>query len=302
VILVTDVLIIGGGPAGVTAGIYTARANFNTLIICKDQGALGKAEAVENFYGHLEISGAQLVETGLEQVRRAGADVMSGEVVSLFLAEDGNLQAQTADGRDFEAKTALIATGATRTTPKIKGLSALEGRGVSYCAVCDGFFYRGKDVAVLGSGAYALHEVEDLLPLAAGVTVLTNGEDVSANFPKGVDIRTEKIKEVITAESMIGSILKGVLFESGEELLFSGLFVAVGTAGASDLARKIGAVADNRSIVVDNTCRTSIPGLWAAGDCTGGVHQIAKAVYEGMEAGMDIVKFLRQASSGESTP
>jgi len=302
VILVTDVLIIGGGPAGVTTGLYTARANFKTLIICKDHGALGKAESVDNFYGQLEISGAQLVETGLEQARRAGADVISGEVVGLYIAENGNIQAQTADGRDFEARAAIIATGATRATPKIKGLAALEGRGVSYCAVCDGFFYRGKDVAVLGSGAYALHEVEDLLPLAAGITVLTNGEEVSVDFPEGVTIRTDKIQEVISTASMTGPILKGVVFDDGEELLFPGLFVAMGAAGATDLARKIGAVSDSTSILTDATCRSSIPCLWAAGDCTGGVHQIAKAAYEGMEAGMDIVRFLRQASSGESTP
>ena len=290
----TDVLIIGGGPAGVTAALYTARAGLKTLIICKDHGALGNAERVDNFYGHVEIGGQALVEIGLEQARLVGADVVFDEAVGISSVEEGHVVVETTT-KTYEARTVVLATGANRTTPNIKGLAALEGRGVSYCAVCDGFFYRGKDVAVLGSSAYALHEAQDLLPIAKSVTVLTNGDDVLADFPETMSVRREKIREVMAGKAMMGNIFKGVVLESGEELFFSGLFVAVGIAGGTELARKIGAVIDplKGSIMTDGTFRTTVPGLWAAGDCTGGLKQIAKAVYEGAEAGTDIVRHLR---------
>jgi len=290
----SDVLIIGGGPAGVTAALYTARANFKTTIICKDHGALGKADKVENFYGHLEIGGQALVEIGLAQAKNMGADVISGEVVGIYATDNHTIIVETTSGKQFEAKTVMLATGATRKTPRIKGLADLEGRGVSYCAVCDGFFHRGKHVAVLGHGEYALHEVADLLPLAHAVTVLTNGEDALVEFPENVIVRAEKIEEVVAVKSMLGAVLGGVRLDGGDTLTLSGLFVAVGIAGGTELARKIGAVVDGGSVVVDNRMSTSVPGLWAAGDCTGGLKQIAKAVYEGAEAGTDIVRYLRE--------
>jgi len=301
----TDVLIIGGGPAGVTAALYTARAGLKTTIIYKDHGALGKAERIENYYGHTEISGNALAETGLEHAQKVGTEIITGEVVGLSI-NDQCINVKTATV-EYQAKTVVLATGANRVTPQIPGLSEHEGCGVSYCAICDGFFYKGKDVAVLGSGEYALHEAKDLLPLAATVTLLTNGKEPEVPFPTPVAIRKEKIKEVYGGAATSGipgikglsslptrNALKGVMFENDSELHLSGLFIAVGIAGGTDLARKIGAVIDSQgSVKVDNKMQTSVPGLWAAGDCTGGLKQIAKAVYEGAEAGMDIIKHLR---------
>ena len=292
-----DVIIIGGGPAGVTAALYTARAGFETIVICKDSGALGKAERVDNFYGHLEIGGGALFDTGLEQARNVNAEIVFGEVVKLVGGENGEISVVTSDA-EYRAKAVMLATGANRVTPNITGLSAYEGCGVSYCAVCDGFFYRGKDVGVLGSGLYALHEAEDLLPLAASVTLLTDGQEPEADFPESVIIRKEKITEIFGGLVSGGIIkrntLKGATFETGEVINLSGLFVAVGIAGGTDLARKIGAALDPQgSVMVDGQMRTTVPGLWAAGDCVSGMKQIAKAVYEGAEAGTDIVKFLR---------
>lgn len=308
----TDVVIIGGGPAGATAAIYTARAGFETVLIYKDFGALEKAERVDNFYGFTKTRGKVLVEKGLRQARQAGAGTILGEVVGIRSAENGRFTVETTVAI-FEGKAILLATGATRRTPKIQGLAELEGRGVSYCAICDGFFYRGKDIAVLGNGAYALHEVEDLLPLASSVTLLTNGENTNVDFPDNVTVRTEKVKEAIGGEAsennssipgLMGltlnsqkKVFKGVILENGENLPLSGLFIAVGIVGGTELARKIGATLDPQgSIIADREMRTSVQGLWAAGDCTGGMKQIAKAVYEGAEAGTSIKKFLQKNS------
>jgi len=287
-----DVIIIGGGPAGVTAALYTARASYKTLILYKDHGALTKAR-VDNFYGHIEIAGKDLIETGLTQARAAHATTINKEAVGLYQNDDTTLTVATAK-TSYTARTALIATGANRTTPRIKGLAALEGRGVSYCAICDGFFHRGKDVAVIGNGQYALHEAQDLLPIAKTVTVLTNGKKPLTKFPKDVIVRTEKIKEICGQDGIMGKTLGGVALDNDEFLPLSGLFVAIGVAGGTELARKLGAAINNNAITVDDNMHTGIPNLWAAGDCVGGMKQIVKAAYEGAIAGTDIVRCLKE--------
>jgi len=288
----TDVLIIGGGPAGVTAALYTARAGFNTTILYKDFGALTKAR-VENFYGHIEIGGAELVKTGLAQAKKVGAKVVKAEAHGIKPV--GGMLGVSTTSCEYTASAVLIATGASRIAPKIKGLVALEGKGVSYCAICDGFFHKGKDVAVIGSGAYALHEAEDLLPIAKSVTILTDGKKPTVEFPEEVQVRTEKISEICGQAGLLGNVtLCGVELKGGEMLELSGVFVAIGVAGGTELARKLGAVVQSGAISADENGRTTISGLWAAGDCTGGLKQIAKAVHEGAEAGTDIVRFLKQ--------
>ncbi len=283
-----DVIIIGGGPAGVSAALYTARAGLRTAIVYKDAGALLKAERIENFYGCTLGGGAELFNAGLRQARALGVEIINEEVTGLTLEKNFKVN-------DYDARAALIATGAARFTPKITGLKEFEGCGVSYCAVCDGFFFRKKDVAVLGSGAYAVHETETLLPLVKSVTILTDGKPLDfseAVLPEGVKVITEPIAEITG-----GNRLEAVRFENSGELGVSGLFVAIGIAGGTDLARKIGAAVKDNYVVTDAQMRTSVPGLWAAGDCAGGLKQVAKAVYEGALAGMDIIKTSRSGQN-----
>ena len=168
-------------------------------------------------------------------------------------------------------------------------LAGLEGHGVSYCATCDAFFYRGRDVAVLGSGEYALHEVQALLPVAHSVTLLTGGAPLTAQFPPEVAVRTEAVEAILGEERVTGVQLK-----NGGTLEVSGVFVALGVAGSTALARKLGAEVNGSRIVVDDHMQTSLPGLYAAGDCTGGLLQVAKAVYEGALAGTEAAKALRK--------
>ena len=160
---------------------------------------------------------------------------------------------------------------------------------MSYCATCDAFFYRGRDVAVLGSGEYALHEVQALLPVAHSVTLLTNGAPLTAQFPPEVAVRTEAVDAILGEERVTGVQLK-----DGGTLEVSGVFVALGVAGSTALARKLGAEVNGSRIVVDDHMQTTLPGLYAAGDCTGGLLQVAKAVYEGAVAGTEAAKALRK--------
>lgn len=283
------VVIIGSGPAGISAALYVRRAGQDVLVIHKGAGALEKAEAIENYYGFAEpISGLKLWQNGVDNARRLGVEFVEDEVVG-FAVED-TLVVLTPHGR-FPADGVIIATGSPRKVPPVKHLDDFEGRGVSYCAACDGFFYRGKDVAVMGAGEYALHEAMELLPLARTVTLLTGGETPSFAPPDGLIVRSEKVEAVEGDD-----VLRAVVLSGGERMKLDGLFIAYGVAGSADLAHKVGAETAGNRIVVDENMATTIPGLYAAGDCTGGFLQVAKAVYEGAKAGTELVKYLRKRS------
>ena len=282
-----NVVIIGAGPAGVSAALYTARAGVDTTVLTKGPGALARAEGIENYYGVPgPVSGAELERRGIEGAEAVGVKFVHTEAVGLTFTD--KLTVETLAG-DFPADAVILATGASRAAPPVPGLAALEGRGVSYCATCDAFFYRGKDVAVLGSGEYALHEIAALLPLAKSVTLLTGGAELTASFPAQVAVRTQKVEAILGPDKVSGVQLAG-----GEVLPVDGVFVALGVAGSTALARKMGAQVEGNKIVVDDKMMTTIPGLFAAGDCTGGLLQVAKAVYEGAVAGNEAAKALRK--------
>ena len=260
----SNIVIIGSGPAGVSAALYAVRAGVQTTVLTKGSGALARAEKIENYYGFAQpVSGPELERRSIENARRlAGA---------------------------YPADAVILATGASRAVPRIPGLTGLEGHGVSWCAACDAFFYRGKDVAVLGSGEYALHEVQALLPVAKSVALLTNGAPLTADFPPEVTVYPQAVEAVLGE-----TVVTGVQLSGGVQLPVSGVFVALGVAGSTALARKIGAEVDGNRIVVDEKMQTTVPGLYAAGDCTGGLLQVAKAVYEGAQAGTEAAKALRK--------
>ena len=282
-----NIVIIGSGPAGVSAALYAARAGVETTVLTKGPGALGRAELIQNYYGFAEpISGAELERRGIEGAKALGVQFVTTEAVGLTYMD--KLTVETLAG-EFPADAVILATGASRAAPHIPGLAGLEGHGISYCATCDAFFYRGRDVAVLGSGEYALHEVQALLPVVKSVTLLTNGSPLTASFPPEVTVCPEKVNAILGKDRVSGVELSG-----GKTVALSGVFVALGVAGSTALARKLGAEVDGNHILVDEHMQTTLPGLYAAGDCTGGLLQVAKAVYEGALAGTEAAKALRK--------
>ena len=283
----SNIVIIGSGPAGVSAALYTARAGVDTTVLTRGPGALDRAELIQNYYGFAApISGVELEHQGIEGAKAVGVKFVTTEAVGLTYTD--KLTVETLDG-DYPADAVILATGASRATPRIPGLAGLEGHGVSYCATCDAFFYRGKDVAVVGSGEYALHEVQALLPVVKSVTLLTNGAALTADFPPEVAVCTQKVEAILGEQTVTGVQLAG-----GTVREVSGVFVALGVAGSTALARKLGAAVEGSRIVVDGKMQTTVPGLYAAGDCTGGLLQVAKAVYEGALAGTEAAKALRK--------
>ena len=259
-----NIVIIGSGPAGVSAALYAVRAGVDTTVLTKGPGALDRAEKIENYYGFAEpVSGAELERRSIENAKRLGVRFVTAEAVGLTYTD--KLTVETVD-KNYPADAVILATGASRAVPRIPGLAGLEGHGVSYCAACDAFFYRGKDVAVL-----------------------TNGAPLTADFPPEVTVYSQAVEAVLGE-----TVVTGVQLSGGVQLPVSGVFVALGVAGSTALARKIGAEVDGNRIVVDEKMQTTVPGLYAAGDCTGGLLQVAKAVYEGAQAGTEAAKALRK--------
>lgn len=285
-----NAVIIGAGPAGISAAIYLVRAGIQTTVIYKDMGALGKTSAIDNYYGFPEtISGPELFERGLAQAKRLGVEIIQDEVVGI--SWEDKMTVLTKASR-YPGDVIIFATGAARIAPKIEGLKTLEGRGVSYCAVCDAFFYRNRDVAVIGNGEYALHEAEVLSQTSKSVTIYTLGKDPEFTLPEQSSILIDKrnIARLNGEEA-----LESVELEDGTVIPMAGVFVAIGVAGSADLAKKVGAEVEGVRIITDEHCKTSLDGLYAIGDCSGGMLQISKAVHDGAKAAVHAIKFLRDS-------
>ncbi len=279
-----DVIIIGAGPAGISAGLYTKRANKKTLIIYNNESSLEKATKIENYYGFENgISGEKLYKKGIEQAKNLGINVKKEEVIKIDKIKD-IFEVKTVN-ENYTAKNVVLATGNKKNKPDIKNIEKFDGKGVSYCAICDGFFYRGKDVVVIGNGNYAIAETNDLINIVNHVTILTNGKKIPEFRAENVDIENRKAVAIEGNDNV-----EAVELDDGTKLKTDGVFVAQGVAGSTDFARKIGALVKNEKIVVNEKMQTTVEGLYACGDCIGGTLQVAKAVNDGMIAGIDIIK------------
>lgn len=294
------IIIIGAGPAGISAALYAVRANMDPLVINNGIGALEKAEKIENYYG-LEhpVSGKELFETGLKQARALGVRILDAQV--LGISGFDTFQVKTTAG-EFETVSVILATGNRRKTPSIPGIKELEGKGVSYCAVCDAFFYRGKDVAVLGNSDFALHEAEELAPVAGSVTIYTDGKEPDFSKESPFAVNTMKIQSVDGENQVAGLRLCGnssaIEKIQTSYIPVDGIFIAMGTAGSTEMARQMGAVLTEKgNIKVNEKMESTIPGLFAAGDCTGGLLQVAKAVYDGAQAGISANQYVRNCKT-----
>ena len=295
-----DVIVIGAGPAGISAALYAKRANLNVLVLYHGESQLEKAHQIDNYYGFEKgISGPDLYKAGITQAKNLGVEVTDAEVTNLQMASESSYTVTSTAG-EYEGKALIIATGNKKLRPNLKGLVDFEGKGVSYCAVCDGFFYRKKKVCVLGNKLYALEEALHLANMAESVTILTNGADEKEITAL---LETEKAKggaaEKITLVTGKLSELQGdgrvqsLLFEDGSQLPVDGFFVALGSAGGTDFAKKLGLTLEGDSIKTDEKMATNARGIYSCGNVNGGLLQVCKAVYEGGLAGLSAVEYVR---------
>lgn len=289
-----DVIIIGAGPAGISASLYTKRANLNTLVIYAGESSLEKADSIENYYGFENgIDAKKLYSSGILQAKNLGVEIQNEEVTKIQYQEN-IFNITTASGQKYISKSVILATGNKKNKPNIKGIDELEGKGISYCAVCDGYFYRNKNIVVIGSGNYAIAETNELINIVNNITILTNGEKAPEIRAENLDIKTQEIKE-IHGENRVEEIE----FKDNTKIKTDGIFIAQGVAGSTEFAKKLGAIIKNDRIVVNENMNTNIKGLYACGDCTGGLLQISKAVYEGTKAGLEAIKYIRSQKQNQ---
>ncbi|QNU67563.1 NAD(P)/FAD-dependent oxidoreductase [Ruminiclostridium herbifermentans] len=286
-----DVIIIGKGPAGISASLYTVRAGLRTLIIGQDKSSLSKADRIENYYGFAEpVSGKYLLEQGEKQAKRLGVKFDDNEVIAI---EKGEFFEIYTTRENYSCKSVLLATGQQTVKLKIDRLNEFEGKGVSYCTTCDGFFYRGLKVGLVGYKDYVIHEAMELEPLTKNITIFTNGNELELS---------DKFSKLASKFSVNKNVIKGIdgkdviesiIFEDGTKETIDGLFIAFESASSIDFARKLGVITQKNSVVVDENQMTNLKGLFAAGDCTEGLKQISTAVGQGAVAGKQMISYVR---------
>jgi thioredoxin reductase (NADPH) len=286
----TDVIIIGSGPAGVSLALYLKRSNYNVKVFTTNNSTLKKAGEIENYYGIGKISGDELYEIGIKQLKELEIPVLNEEVVKLEKTNSFNVY--TSSGT-YEAKVVVLATGILRTPSKISNLSNYEGKGVSYCATCDGFFFRNKKIGLVGTGNLAHEEAKHLKKISDDVTLFTNGEELKRDFSDlNINIIDRKIDKIIGDERV-----EGISFGDRDICDIDCLFIAVGMATASTFSKTLGIAMNNNFIMVNDSYMTNIEGLYAVGDVIGGTLQIGKAVADGIVASKEIDKFLKVKTS-----
>ena len=278
-----DVIIIGKGPAGISCAIYLKRYNLNPLVIAKDYGTLSNNSLIENYYGIESINGRELIDKGVEQAKKLGIEIKEEEVLSI---ENYDNYEVITKKNTYKAKAIFLATGKTREKVFTKGFKDFEGKGISYCATCDGFFYRKKKIGIMGSGDYMLSELEVLKNFTNDIIIFSN-EKIESEF----EVVNDKIIEFYGEEKLQGVRTKEKEYE------LDAMFIALGSQSGFSFSKHLGIVLDEfDNIVVDENYMTNLEGIFAGGDVIGGLLQVAKAVSDGAIAATRIKKYLTNKS------
>ena len=297
-----DVVIVGTGPAGLSAAIYTARAGLSTVIfgLLKNSNAY-KAHIVENYFGfENQLTGPQLMEQGLAQAKRFGTEHVEREIVDMKPTDDGRFIVTDTQRESYNAKAVIICSGLGFKPSGIRNEQPLMGRGVSFCATCDGFFFKEKNIAVIGSGNFAGEEALALTSYTQNITILSHAKefDISPKIREGLEAHNIKMVKTAKITHFVGTEkLEKITLTDGSEMVFDGVFLALGIATAGDFANKLGVMRtgpQNAFIVADpRTGATNAPGIYAAGDCMGGNAQAAKSAGEGRNAAISAIKYIK---------
>jgi len=312
---VRNVIIIGSGPAGYTAALYAARANLRPLMFegsVTMGGALMNTTDVENFPGFPDgVMGPDLMHNLRKQAERFGTELKAHDVIEVDLTGDVKI-VQDADGTAYRAKTVIIATGSKYRELGLTNEKRLSGRGVSWCATCDGFFFRGQDIAVVGGGDSAMEEATFLTRFANSVTVIHRRRDLRASkIMQERAFANEKIRfvwdsevvDVIGADKVAGVRLRDVNTGEEPDLAVTGLFIAIGHHPRSDLFAGQVKRDEEGYILVDHpTTRTNLPGVFAAGDVVDHIYrQAITAAGTGCAAALDAERYLASLEDAEKT-
>ena len=302
-----ELIIIGGGPAGAAAGVYAGRKKINTLILKKEWGGQSVVSPdIHNWIGTKSIAGEKLasdLKQHVENYKNESFEIQSEEVANIEKVET-NFKVITKSGKEFLTKTILITTGSNRKTLEVPGAAKLEHKGLTYCASCDGLFFAGLDVVVVGAGNAGFESALQLLAYCKSVTILVRTENIRADEltveavkrdPKTKILFNTESVEVIGDKKVEGLKIKNILTGVEEVLNVSGIFVEIGQIPNTDLAKNLVTIDKIGKIEIDPwTQKTSLPGIWAAGDCTNiKYHQNNIAAGDGVKALEDIYTYIK---------
>ncbi len=298
--MVVDAAVIGGGPAGITAAIYAARAGLK-VVICEKNiygGQTSIIDTIENYPGIPKISGVDFSNALYDQCANFGIEFIFSEVTKVILKENKK-SLFLSDGKNIEAKSVIIANGLQRRILGCKGEKEFLGKGVSYCATCDGAFFKGKNVAVVGGGNTALEDALYLSNICEKVTMI-----VRKNYFKGEKCLVEAARKTKNIEVMFDSTVVeingtktvesiSVLNDKSVNLELSGIFIAIGYEPKNEIYKDEIETDKNGYFIASEDCQTKVPGVFVAGDCRKKpLRQIATAVSDGAICGNSAAKFV----------
>ena len=299
-----ELIIIGGGPAALTAAVYAARKRIDTLLLSKELGGQPLTTlGIENYMGYQYIEGPELMQKFEEQMKQFPLEQKIGPAVIALSRLDGGFEVKTDNGESYQAKAVIIATGKRPRSLNVPGEERLRGRGVTYCAICDGPLFAGEKVAVIGGGNSALEAVDDMVKIAEHVhlvslTPLTGDQIVIDRVIGAANLSVFLEHEVVEIES--SSRVEGIAIrdlKTGEQkkLKVGGVFIEIGLIPNSELAKGITKLNKLGEIEVNCACATGIPGLYAAGDVTDVPEkQIVVAAGEGAKAALQARRYLQR--------
>ena len=284
---VFDTIIVGAGPSGAQAGLYIARAGKSVLVMHHpSKGALVSANNIQNFYGVGETSGEKLYAKGIAELKKLGVEVKKTIVTDIMYDFDHENYVVSDNSNRYRARSIILAMG--KEIPQNRGFEINAKDAVSYCATCDGFFYRNKNVAVIGNTEFTLCEHNHLLNVTSSVDVLTNSDVVCPALSNIENVISKPIEKLINTAN--GKVK--VWFQDKSTAIYDGVFIATGDYSASTISKTLGVYVEDGFVVVNDKMSTNIPGVFACGDMIGGTFQIAKAVADGMTTGFSVISYL----------
>jgi alkyl hydroperoxide reductase subunit F len=302
-----EIMIIGGGPAGLSAGVYAARKRLQTLLVSVDIGGqLNNNWGIENYLGYQFIEGPELVEKFSSQVNQFPIEQKIGEKVRELITIEGGFEAVSETDERYQAKAVILATGKKPRRLKVPGENEFMGKGVTYCAICDGPLFAGQRVAVIGGGNSALEAALDMVKIAEHVALVSlaplSGDAVLAEKvreSRKVDIYLGYRVERITGEQLVRSVLiKNDQGDDKKELSVGGVFVEIGLEPNADPVAGLLKLNQKGEVPVSYTCETTVPGLYAAGDVTNiPEKQILIAAGEGAKAALQAHRYLQHLTT-----
>ena len=303
-----DVLIIGGGPAGITAGIYCARANLKTIVFEKEGigGQIASSPLIQNFPGFVSINGAEFANNLYEQATSLGVDIEIEEVLSI---NPGKIKTVVTDCGEYQAKTVIVATGAKYRLLNLPNEENLIGKGISFCTSCDGAFYKDKDVAIIGGANTAVTNALYMSNLCNKVYLVYHGGKLKCEKALLNNLREKDNIEILYNSNVVQingeDELQSIIVESGEdniELDVQGMFLSIGLDAQTSLVENLLPLSDQKYIVSED-CNTLEGGIFVAGDCRAkSIRQLTTAVSDGAIAASYAIKYIENESALDEHP